>query len=72
LGVKVLNEQARGRGQGVISLCLFLEGFGKLGQYPLSGAFSVELVYDNNWLGRSDSQSQQSNLLDWLWKISLD
>ncbi|MCC5658353.1 hypothetical protein LC608_15420 [Nostoc sp. XA010] len=49
-----------------------MNGFGKLGQYPLSGAFSVKLVYDNNWLGRSDSQSQESNLLDWLWKISLD
>lgn len=49
-----------------------IEGFGKLGQYPLSRTFSVGLMYENNWLGSSDSQFQQSNPLDGLWKISLE
>ncbi|MEH1914400.1 hypothetical protein [Nostoc sp.] len=49
-----------------------IEGFGKLGQYPLNRTFSVGLVYDNNWPGSSDNQFQQSNPLDGLWKISLE
>ncbi|MBN3899321.1 MAG: hypothetical protein HWQ41_29825 [Nostoc sp. NOS(2021)] len=49
-----------------------IEGFGKLGQYPLNRTFSVGLVYDNDWTGSSDSQFQQSNPLDGLWKISLE
>ncbi|MEH1846215.1 MAG: hypothetical protein V7L25_14760 [Nostoc sp.] len=58
--------------QQVITDSNNIEGFGKLGQYPLNGIFSVGLVYDNNWLGSSDSQSQQSNPLSGLWKISLE
>lgn len=49
-----------------------IEGFGKLGQYPLNRIFSVGLVYDNNWLGSNDSQFQLANPLDGLWKISLE
>ena len=49
-----------------------IEGFGKLGQYPINSIFSVGLVYDNSWLGSSDSQLQLSNPLDGLWKISLE
>ena len=49
-----------------------IEGFGKLGQYPINSIFSVGLVYDNSWLGNSDSQLQLSNPLDGLWKISLE
>ncbi|MEH2248145.1 hypothetical protein [Nostoc sp.] len=58
--------------QQVITDSNNIEGFGKLGQYPLNGIFSVGLVYDDNWLGNSDSQSQQSNPLSGLWKISLE
>ncbi|MEH2422158.1 MAG: hypothetical protein V7K48_14960 [Nostoc sp.] len=58
--------------QQVITDSNNIEGFGKLGQYPLNGIFSVGLVYDDNWLGSSDSQSQQSNPLSGLWKISLE
>lgn len=58
--------------QQVITDSNNIEGFGKLGQYPLNGIFSVGLVYDNNWLGSSDSQSDQSNPLSGLWKISLE
>ncbi|RCJ16467.1 hypothetical protein A6S26_33330 [Nostoc sp. ATCC 43529] len=49
-----------------------IEGFGMLGQYPINAIFSLGLVYDNNWLGSSDSQFQQSNPLSGLWKISLE
>ncbi|WP_375494464.1 hypothetical protein [uncultured Nostoc sp.] len=48
-----------------------IEGFGKLGQYPVNSTFSVGLVYDNDWTG-SSGQFQQSNPLDGLWKISLE
>ncbi|MEH2247713.1 hypothetical protein [Nostoc sp.] len=58
--------------QQVITDSNNIEGFGKLGQYPLNGTFSVGLVYDNNWLGSNDSQSEQSNPLSGLWKISLE
>ncbi|MGF1939265.1 MAG: hypothetical protein RM347_033795 [Nostoc sp. ChiQUE02] len=58
--------------QQVITDSNNIEGFGKIGQYPVSSTFSVGLVYDNNWLGSSDSQLQQSNALDGLWKISLE
>ncbi|MEJ6480025.1 hypothetical protein N0Y54_01305 [Nostoc punctiforme UO1] len=58
--------------QQVITDSNNIEGFGKLGQYPVNSTFSVGLVYDNNWLGSSDSQFQQSNPLDGLWKISLE
>ncbi|MFN6483915.1 MULTISPECIES: hypothetical protein [unclassified Nostoc] len=58
--------------QQVIADSNNIEGFGKLGQYPINSTFSVGLVYDNNWLGSSDSQLQQSNPLDGLWKISLE
>jgi hypothetical protein len=58
--------------QQVITDSNNIEGFGKLGQYPVNSTFSVGLVYDNNWLGSSDNQFQQSNPLDGLWKISLE
>ncbi|MCC5621218.1 hypothetical protein [Nostoc sp. CHAB 5715] len=58
--------------QQVITDSNNIEGFGKLGQYPINSTFSVGLVYDNNWLGSSDSQLQQSNPLEGLWKISLE
>ncbi|MBN3921634.1 hypothetical protein [Nostoc sp. NMS4] len=60
-----LNQQAIADSKNI-------EGFGKLGQYPLNRIFSVGLVYENNWLGSSDNQFQQSNPLDGLWKISLE
>ncbi|MBN3879986.1 MAG: hypothetical protein ACYTXT_25650 [Nostoc sp.] len=60
-----LNQQAIADSKNI-------EGFGKLGQYPLNRTFSVGLVYDNNWPGSSDNQFQQSNPLDGLWKISLE
>lgn len=60
-----LNQQAIADSKNI-------EGFGKLGQYPLNRTFSVGLVYDNNWLGSNDSQFQQSNPLEGLWKISLE
>ncbi|MEH2363076.1 hypothetical protein [Nostoc sp.] len=58
--------------QQVITDSKNIEGFGKLGQYPVNSIFSVGLVYDNNWLGSSDSQFQHSNPLDGLWKITLE
>ncbi|WP_244919274.1 hypothetical protein [Nostoc commune] len=58
--------------QQVITDSNNIEGFGRLGQYPLNRIFSVGLVFDNNWLGSSDNQLQQSNPLDGLWKISLE
>ncbi|MEH2103237.1 hypothetical protein [Nostoc sp.] len=58
--------------QQVITDSNNIEGFGKIGQYPVSSTFSLGLVYDNNLLGSNDSQLQQSNPLDGLWKISLE
>lgn len=47
-----------------------IEGFGKLGQLPLSGIFSVGLVYDNNMVG--NGELPQSRPLEGLWKLSLE
>ncbi|MBW4427893.1 MAG: hypothetical protein KME50_26490 [Nostoc desertorum CM1-VF14] len=58
--------------QQVITDSNNIEGFGKIGQYPVNNIFSVGLVYGNNWPSTSDSQLQQSNPLEGLWKISLD
>ncbi|BCL38298.1 hypothetical protein [Nostoc sp. MS1] len=49
-----------------------IEGFGKLGQYPVSNILSVGLAYDNDWTNTTGSQLQQSNSLEGLWRISLD
>ncbi|MBD0385257.1 MAG: hypothetical protein ICV54_01670 [Nostoc sp. C3-bin3] len=57
--------------QQVITDSNNIEGFGKIGQYPVNNIFSVGLVYGNNWPS-SDSQLQQSNPLEGLWKISLE
>ncbi|MEH2273679.1 MAG: hypothetical protein V7K40_02375 [Nostoc sp.] len=59
------------RGQ-VITDSNNIEGFGKLGQYPVNNTFSVGLVYGNDWPDSSSGQLQQSNSLDGLWKISLE
>lgn len=58
--------------QQVITDSNNIEGFGKIGQYPVNNIFSVGLVYDNNWPSTSDSQLQQPNPLEGLWKISLE
>ncbi|QIR37196.1 hypothetical protein HCG51_11015 [Tolypothrix sp. PCC 7910] len=49
-----------------------IEGFGKLGQYRVNNFFSVGLIYGSDWPSATDSQLQQSNPLEGLWKISLD
>jgi hypothetical protein len=46
-----------------------IEGFGKLGQYPINETFSVGLVHDSEWSG---SNLTQSNPLEGLWRISLE
>lgn len=58
--------------QQVITDSNNIEGFGKLGQYPVSNIFSVGLVYDNDWFNSSSGQLQPSNPLDGLWRISLE
>ncbi|WP_341529048.1 hypothetical protein WKK05_06945 [Nostoc sp. UHCC 0302] len=58
--------------QQVITDSNNIEGFGKIGQYPVNRTFSIGLVYDNNWLGNSSDQLQQSNPLEGFWRISLD
>jgi hypothetical protein len=58
--------------QQVITDFNSIEGFGKIGQYPVNRTFSIGLVYDNNWLGNSSDQLQQSNPLEGFWRISLD
>ncbi|MEH2142149.1 hypothetical protein [Nostoc sp.] len=58
--------------QQVITDSNNIEGFGKLGQYPVNNIFSVGLVYGNDWSDSSNGQLQQSNPLDGLWKISLE
>ena len=57
--------------QQVITDSNNIEGFGKLGQFPINRTFSVGLVYDNNWQGSND-QFQQSNPLEGYWRISLE
>jgi hypothetical protein len=47
-----------------------IEGFGKLGQYPLNETFSVGLVYNNELEG--NGQPQQPNPLEGMWRISLE
>ena len=47
-----------------------IEGFGKLGQYPVNDTFSVGLVYNNELEG--NGQPQQSNPLEGFWRISLE
>ncbi|MEH1968962.1 hypothetical protein [Nostoc sp.] len=49
-----------------------IEGFGKIGQYPLNGTFSVGLIYGDDWPSNNGSQLLQFNPLDGLWKISLE
>lgn len=56
--------------QRVITDSNNIEGFGKLGQFPLNGTFSVGLVYDTNLVG--NSQPQQSHPLEGMWRISLE
>ncbi len=46
-----------------------IEGFGKLGQIPLSNTFSIGLVYDNELVGNSH---QPDLPLEGFWRISLD
>jgi hypothetical protein len=46
-----------------------IEGFGKLGQIPLSDTFSIGLEYDSNLVG---DQQLSSSPLEGFWKISLD
>ncbi|MDM9383044.1 hypothetical protein QUB80_20325 [Chlorogloeopsis sp. ULAP01] len=46
-----------------------IEGFGKLGQFPLGGIFSIGLDRDNNIIG--NPQLADSPLAG-LWRISLD
>jgi hypothetical protein len=58
--------------QQVITDSNNIEGFGKLGQYPVNNIFSVGLVYGNDWANSSSDQLQTSNPLDGLWKISLE
>ena len=47
-----------------------IEGFGKLGQYPVNETFSVGLVYNKDFSG--NGQPQQSNPLEGMWRISLE
>ncbi|MBR8838995.1 MAG: hypothetical protein DSM106950_34580 [Stigonema ocellatum SAG 48.90 = DSM 106950] len=47
-----------------------IEGYGKLGQFPLNGIFSVGLDYDNNLVG--NSQPPVSHPLEGFWRISLE
>jgi hypothetical protein len=56
--------------QQVITDSKNIEGFGKLGQYPVNETFSVGLVYNNDWAG--NGQPQQSNSLEGFWRISLE
>jgi hypothetical protein len=56
--------------QQVITDSKNIEGFGKLGQYPLNETFSVGLVYGNDFAG--NGQPQQSNPLEGFWRISLE
>ncbi|MBW4449674.1 MAG: hypothetical protein KME38_23230 [Spirirestis rafaelensis WJT71-NPBG6] len=56
--------------QQVINDSKNIEGFGKLGQYPVNETFSVGLVYNNNSAG--NGQPQQSNPLEGFWRISLE
>ncbi|MDZ8082239.1 MAG: hypothetical protein RMY36_031565 [Nostoc sp. SerVER01] len=58
--------------QQVITDSNDIEGFGKLGQYPVNNTFNVGLVYSNDWPGSSSGQLQQSNPLEGFWKISLE
>ena len=46
-----------------------IEGFGKLGHFPLGGILSVGLDYDNNLVG--DRQLSGSHPLAGFWRISL-
>ncbi|MBW4602275.1 MAG: hypothetical protein KME29_22560 [Calothrix sp. FI2-JRJ7] len=55
--------------QKVITDSKVIEGFGKLGQYPINQTFSVGLVYDSEW---GSSGLPQSNPLEGLWRISLE
>jgi hypothetical protein len=55
--------------QKVITDSKVIEGFGKLGQYPINQTFSVGLVYGSEWEG---SGLRPSNPLEGLWRISLE
>lgn len=55
--------------QQVITDSKSIEGFGKLGQLPINGIFSVGLVYDNDLVGNG---LQQSNPLEGMWRITLE
>lgn len=56
--------------QQVVTDTKSIEGFGKLGQFPVNDIFSIGLVYNNDLVG--SGQSQQSNPLEGLWRISLE
>ncbi|OUL20398.1 hypothetical protein BV378_29935 [Nostoc sp. RF31YmG] len=58
--------------QQVITDSKNIVGFGKLGQFPINKNFSVGLVYNNDGVGSSSNQLQQSNPLEGFWRISLD
>ncbi|MCP6761946.1 MAG: hypothetical protein NHB32_25070 [Fischerella sp. CENA71] len=47
-----------------------IEGYGKLGQIPLSDTFSIGLEFDNNEVG--NSQLLPSSPGEGFWRISLD
>ncbi|BAZ14682.1 hypothetical protein NIES4071_65260 [Calothrix sp. NIES-4071] len=55
--------------QKVITDSKVIEGFGRLGQYPVNEVFSVGLIPDNEWAG---SGLQPSNPLEGLWRITLE
>ena len=56
--------------QGVITDPNDIEGFGKLGHFPLNGIISVGLDYDNNLVG--DRLLSGSHPLAGFWRIRLD
>lgn len=56
--------------QKVITESKVIEGFGKLGHYPINNVFSVGLVPDNEWAG--SGLSLQLNPLEGLWRITLE